>query len=148
VFTTPEGKTVPGLKKRSSCGIDSLGNHPQTLMGKQNYKLTIIMGYQCVCNTGGEISAWTQEKIFMWDQQSRKSPNPRKQFIKDLIMFINEKRDRQHDIILNLDANEVLGEESQGIAKLMWECDLMDLLDMPELEFDHQLKDTYWRGKN
>lgn len=47
----------------------------QTLVGKQNYKLTIIMGYQCVCNTGGENSAWTQEKIFMQDQQSRKSPN-------------------------------------------------------------------------
>jgi hypothetical protein len=46
-----------------------------------------------------------------------------------------------HDIILNLDANEVLGEESQGIAKIMQECDLVDLLDMPECDPKCQQKD-------
>jgi hypothetical protein len=37
----------------------------------------------------------------------------------DLIAFINQQWSQNHEIILNLDANEALGEESQGIAKLM-----------------------------
>jgi hypothetical protein len=41
-----------------------------------------------------------------------------------------------------------LGEESQGIAKIMQECDLVDLLNMPELESDQKLKDTYRQGNN
>jgi hypothetical protein len=55
----------------------------------------------------------------MKDQQFKTAPNPRKQFITDLIVFINQKQSQNHEIILNLDANEALGEESQGIAKLM-----------------------------
>jgi hypothetical protein len=55
----------------------------------------------------------------MKDRQSKTAPNPRKQFIKDLITFIDQKQSLKHEIILNLDANEALGEESQGIAKLM-----------------------------
>jgi hypothetical protein len=54
----------------------------------------------------------------MRDRQSRQSPHPRKQ-IKDLIAFINEWRSVTHDIMLNFDANEILGEESQWISKLM-----------------------------
>jgi hypothetical protein len=76
-----------------------------------------------------DTDAWTQEKIFMRDRQSRQSPHPRRQFIKDLIT-INDKRSVNHDIMLNLDANEILGEETQGISMLMRECGLVDLLDM------------------
>jgi hypothetical protein len=65
-----------------------------------------------------------------------------------LIVFIEARQNANHEIILNLDANEVLGEESQGIAKLMRECGLVDLLDAPELDPDDQLMDTYRRGTN
>jgi hypothetical protein len=71
------------------------------------------------CRTAVAIPASGQEKIFMRDRQSRQSPHPRQQFIKDLISFINNKRRVNHDIMLNLDANEILGEETQGISKLM-----------------------------
>lgn len=120
----------------------------QTLVGKKKSKLTVITGYRCVRNDSGDGSAWTQEKIYMRDRQAKSSPHPRKQFIKDLIAFINEKRTMNHEIIVNLDANEVLGEESQGLAKLMRECDLVDLLDKPELDPEHQLKDTYRRKQS
>ncbi len=83
----------------------------------------------------------------MKDRQSKTAPNPRKQFIKDLITFIDQKQSLKHEIILNLDANEALGEESQGIAKLMWECNLIDLHDIPKMEPEQQLQDTYQRGK-
>jgi hypothetical protein len=78
----------------------------------------------------------------MKDRQSKTDPNPWKQFITDLIDFINQKRSQNHEIILNLDANEALGEESQGIAKLMRECNLVDLHDIPEMELEQQLQDT------
>jgi hypothetical protein len=47
--------------------------------------------------------------------KSSRNHHPRKQFNKDLIRFINDWRRLNLDIILNLDANEALGEESQGI---------------------------------
>jgi hypothetical protein len=118
----------------------------QTLVGKRNSKITIITGYRCVRNTSGDSSAWTLQSIFMKDQQSKTDPNPWKQFITDLIVFINQKQSQNHEIILNLDANEALGEESQGIAKLMRECNLVDLHDIPEMEPEQQLQDTYRQG--
>jgi hypothetical protein len=84
----------------------------------------------------------------MRDRQSRQSLHPRKQFIKDLITFINDKRSVNHDILLSLDANESLGEEMQGISKLMRECGLVNLLDMLGIRPDEQLQDTYQRGTN
>jgi hypothetical protein len=115
----------------------------QTLAGRKNSKIMIITGYRCVQNSSGDTSIWNQEKIFMRDRQSRQSPHPRKQFIKDLITFINDKRSVNHDIMLNLDANENLGKEMQGISKLMRECGLVDLLDMLGISPDEQLQDTY-----
>jgi hypothetical protein len=97
-------------------------------------------------NSSGDNSAWNQENIFMRDRKSRQSPHPRKQFIKDLIEFINEKRSANHDIMLNLNANEILGEETQGISKLMRECGLVDLLDIPGMGPEGQLQNTYRRG--
>jgi hypothetical protein len=79
----------------------------------------------------------------MRDRQSRQSLHPRKQFIKDLITFINDKRSGNHDILLNLNANETLGKEMQGISKLMPECGLVNLLDMLGIRPDKQLQDTY-----
>jgi hypothetical protein len=82
----------------------------------------------------------------MREHQSRQSPHPRKQFIKDLIEFINEKRSVDHDIMLNLDANKTLGKETQGISKLMRECGLVNLLDILGMGPEGQLQDTYRRG--
>ncbi len=83
----------------------------------------------------------------MRDRQSRQSPHPRKQ-IKDLIAFINEWRSVTHDIMLNFDANEILGEESQWISKLMWECGLVDLVGATGVGPEEQLQDSYRQGGN
>jgi hypothetical protein len=120
----------------------------QTLVGKKNKNITIKTGYRCIQNASANSSAWTQQKIFMRDRQSKTSLDPRKQFGTDLIQFINVKQASDHEIILNLDANEVHGKESQCIAKIMRECNMVDLLNKQELEHEHQLKDTYRRGTN
>jgi hypothetical protein len=48
----------------------------QTLVGKQNTKVTIITGYWCIRNISGESSAWNQQAIFLKDRKSVRSPNP------------------------------------------------------------------------
>jgi hypothetical protein len=88
------------------------------LVGKCNAKVTIITGY-CCTHSSGDASAWLQEKIFMHDQQNKQHLNPCQQLIKDLIAYVKAKQHLHHDIILSLNANEVLGEESIGIAMLM-----------------------------
>jgi hypothetical protein len=87
-----------------------------TFVRKWNTKVTIITGYQCT-HSNGDASAWTQEKIFMQDCQSKQSPNPCQQFINDLILYVKDKQSLNDNIILSLDANEVMGEESS-----YWHC--------------------------
>jgi hypothetical protein len=84
----------------------------------------------------------------MRDHQARQSPHPRKQFIKDLIAFINKWRSVTHEIMLNLDAIEILGKELQGISKLMQACGLVDLLSAPGVGPEEQLQHTYRWGAN
>jgi hypothetical protein len=113
-----------------------------TLVGKWDTKVTIITGYRCTCSNG-DASAWTKEKIFMPDRQSKQSPNPCQLFINDLIIYVQAKQSSNHDIMLSLNANEVIGEESIGIAKLIRDCRLHDIMDLPDEDPDNQLKDTY-----
>ncbi len=113
-----------------------------TLVGKWNTKVTIITVYRCT-HSNGDTSAWTQEKSFMQDCQSKQSPNLCQQFINDLIIYVKDKQSSNHDIILSLDVNEVSGEESIGIAKLIRDCCLYDIMDIPYQDPNNQLKDAY-----
>jgi hypothetical protein len=47
---------------------------------------------------------------------------------------IKEWQHKNHEIILYLDANDKLGEESQGITKLIRNCGLVDFLNVGEFE--------------
>ena len=80
--------------------------------------------------------------------QEKTSPNPCQQLILDMIAFVRKKKNMGHNIILNLDANEVIGEESSGILKLIHDCGLYNLLDILELDIENQLQDTFWHGNN
>jgi hypothetical protein len=84
----------------------------------------------------------------MQDQQRKLNPNPWQQFITDLISFVKAKQQQHHDIILCLDVNEVIGEDSVGLSKLIWDNQLSDLLDIPDLNPDEQLTDTFWHGND
>jgi hypothetical protein len=59
------------------------------LTGKKQTMILLFTRYCCV-HSNGDASAWTNEKIFMKDQQSAKSANPQKQFIIDLMKCIKE----------------------------------------------------------
>lgn len=61
-------------------------------------------------------------------------------------MFINQKQVLNYEIILNLDANESMGKDSQGISKLMQECNLGNLHNITGLDPEQELQDNYRRG--
>jgi len=119
-----------------------------TLLGKRNTQLTFITGYRCVRPGKGDASAWAQEKVNIRAKTSKKDPNPQRQFVDDMIRFINDKRSKGHEVQLALDANELLGAESNGVVKILHECGMWDLLDIPGGSADSQLQDTFVRGKN
>jgi hypothetical protein len=55
-------------------------------------------------------------------------PDPRKNFITDLIQFVKEQRSiKPLAINVNLDANERMGEEADGLQKLTAELGLTDI---------------------
>jgi hypothetical protein len=49
---------------------------------------------------------------------------------------VKEKQWQNHGIILCMDVNEAIGEDSAGLSKLIQDCRLTDLLDIPDLNSD------------
>ena len=65
------------------------------------------------------------------------SSDPRKRFIADLCQAINEAQMRGDEVIVGLDANAVIGEDPQGLDKLIREGGLYDLAyNIPEITGD------------
>lgn len=118
-----------------------------TFVGRKDTKFTVITGYRCVQNRlNGSVCA--QETVFLRDRQSIDYPTPRKQFILDLIEFVRKKQEQNHEILICLDANEIMGDDSCGIAKVLRDCHLFDVFDEKEPDIEKRLKDTYRRGKD
>jgi hypothetical protein len=62
--------------------------------------------------------------------QGYKNPNVRKQFVLDIVTFIQQLQLNGHDIILSLDANEISGDQESdkhGIDYIIQSCHLHDL---------------------
>jgi hypothetical protein len=118
-----------------------------TFIGRQHRRITVFTGYRCI-QSSGNTSAWTQEKVYLRAKLNQSNPHPCHQFILDLICFLNDKRSQDHDLLVALDANEVLGDESTGLSKLLHDCGLQDLMTIPTANDSAQLQDTSQRGTN
>jgi hypothetical protein len=119
-----------------------------TFIGHQNRRISVVTGYRCVRSLG-DNSVWTQEKFFLRAKLNKANPHPGRQFIEDLTHFLKLKRTQGHDLIVSLDTNESFGTESTGISKLIHDCGLYDLLDIPNADASTQLvQDTYRHGTN
>jgi hypothetical protein len=90
--------------------------------------LIIIMAYR-VCegniSTSGASTAFHQQWNILC-RNSHPNPNPRKQFVTDLILKIEKWQRAGANIILGGDLNERLGDAQNGIANLVTECGLVD----------------------
>ena len=71
--------------------------------------------------------------------------NPKKRFLKDLKAVLNTAMERQSDIILTGDFNDVIGDGNNDLTILTSSFDLIDV-HANKHGFDHEIA-TYKRGK-
>ncbi len=99
-----------------------------TYLGKQNKRLTVLTAYRSPRQQPSAGYGFYDQQYALLLSQGVRKPNVRRQFITDLIKFINNLQSAGHEILLSLDANEILGQEKAfGIGHLLDECTLSDL---------------------
>lgn len=95
---------------------------------KNDRYMVVISAYR-VCKqssrSAGPDTALSQQHTLL-REDGFTNPNPRKQFIDDMIEDIKKWKDKKTEIVLMLDANEAVGEEIDGIAKLLEKTQLVD----------------------
>jgi len=114
--------------------------------GKNGKELLVITAYrvsQVSMPQHGEGTTYHQEHMIMSKTENTNS-NPRKQFILDMIKFIQDHQGRGREILLVLNANKEVGKKSQGITALVQECSLYDILATSHP--DQQTPVTFNRG--
>jgi hypothetical protein len=104
--------------------------------------LVIITAYR-PCATNGPTTAWMQQWILL-REKGVVNPDPVKIFYQDLLQLLNKWKDNGYEIILLIDANETLGENSGGLNHIVRQIELTDLIlhKHPQL----QETNTYARG--
>ena len=119
--TTKRGQDPSGMGRWSYLVVE----------GKKNSKVMIICGYR-VCSgqnikSVGPLTAYSQQ-YYLLREDGKKKPNPQKQFIKDLKLFISTNILTGHEILICLDANEKWEAPKSKIKKMAQELGLVDLV--------------------
>ena len=100
-----------------------------TITGRNNTIFTIITAYRCCANVGasrvGSVSALSQQEMLLKKVGIRKSPQ--EMFIIDLVKYIHELTSKGHEILLNVDANELWTQEGSRIYDLAMKTGLFDI---------------------
>jgi hypothetical protein len=99
-----------------------------TVTGKQERKISMIVGYRCCKGTikaAGLGTTYHREYAYL-SSIKVKSPNPRKAYLQDLESTINNLRHLGHAIIVMMDANETLSNETD-LGKWRNRLELVDL---------------------
>lgn len=97
-------------------------------LGKRGKRLAIITAYRSPRQqpTGGFGFFDQQHSLLL--SQGVSNPNVRKQFVTDIVLFLNNLQSKGYEVIVSLDANETLGQDKHfGLAYLIDECTLTDL---------------------
>jgi hypothetical protein len=117
-------------------GIDRMGRWAyQKYAIKENKRLLVVSCYQVGSDdTKGTTTARSQQAGIILEEslcedRAKRIPllSPRKAFRRDLMKFLKENRD--DELLLIGDFNEVLGEEQTGMVKIQRELGLTDLMD-------------------
>jgi len=97
-------------------------------VGKCDNCLIVVSAYQ-VCPQPFDAMSMTataqQTRILL--QQGIKQPNPRQQFVMDLITQICTWRTQNKEVLIGLDANENVDDPNSKIARIFDKTDLIDL---------------------
>jgi len=119
--------------KAHSAGADTTGMGRWsyvTLHGENNKRYTFLSGYR-VGPQAPQLghNTTTDQQYRILTKQGQHDPNPRSQFIKDLINQVNQWRQQGHEVMCCLDANEDVETlpDTDGLALLYNETDLVDI---------------------
>jgi len=100
------------------------------LQGKEDYRYIILSGYRICENQTvdpGSNNTFNQQYRLLHYQGNR-NPDPRAQFVDNLITLIQKWRSHHKAVLICIDANEnVQKPGNRGIARLFTETDLRDL---------------------
>jgi len=125
---------IPGhlTSRIKTTGQDTIGRWSYiTLTKKDKQLLTIISAYRVSTKFGPHVGHTTivaQEFRCLIQAGRPQNIDPRKAFITDIITFIKDLQQSQHDIILLMDANEAPNTRDGVIQQLQQECQLYDAL--------------------
>jgi hypothetical protein len=98
-------------------------------LGKNGRRLSIITGYRSPRQQSkGGFGFYDQQHALLLSSGIKK-PNIRKQFVIDIVKFIQKLQSEGHEIILSLDANEATVDQpdKHGIDLILQSCHLTDL---------------------
>ena len=98
-----------------------------TINTSGNTKLSIITCYQVFQSntTPGPKSAYTQQWTLLRKHGNR-TPNPRKQFIKDLDSLLTKLRQQNHSLIIVGDFNETISPQIENLHSIVTKHHLVD----------------------
>jgi hypothetical protein len=123
------GGTCIGVNGKWATRMTGQGADPSG-QGRWSYVIMFISACR-VCQKAGAKAGpltsyaqqWTMSRV-----AGKVTPDPRNDFITDLIQFVTEQRaDRQIAISMLMDANELLGRETKGMQRL---ADTLNLTDI------------------
>ena len=117
----------------------------QTLRCSARRSLTVISAYQVVTDNparGTTTAAAQQYSLLLQNQDLITAP--RKAFRRDLLLYVKQCQSFGHEILLTGDFNECIGQDPDGMKKLLDESHLIDI--MRSRHPDQQLPNTYARG--
>ena len=114
------------------------------LLGKDNREILVLTAYNVPEDTpaGDDTLHAQQTSLYLLDGEV--DPNPRKNFIQDLLTLITTAKEDNQDIILMGDFNEVVGDDPKMMAKVLAAG---NLTDVHAHKHGHANIATYIRGR-
>jgi len=100
------------------------------MQGKEDHRYIILSGYRVCKNQTidpGSNNTFNQQYRLL-HQQGNRNPDPRAQFVEDLITTIKQWRGQGKAVLICIDANEnPQNQGNTGIGRIFYETDLIDL---------------------
>jgi len=115
------------------------------MVGQQGKRAIIVSAYQvCKQEFDSTTNTATAEQTCLLLQNGATNPNPRQQFITDLIKQVKEWCQQGKEVLIGMDANEDVDNTKSHISRIFMET---DLIDVHHHHYPTQTKPpTYQRG--
>ncbi|OEU09351.1 hypothetical protein FRACYDRAFT_248200 [Fragilariopsis cylindrus CCMP1102] len=149
-FTKPGGNMVgitgPLVGRIRSTITDPYGRWcGYTLIGRDNKEIMVITAYNVSQYKNANVGEDTlfNQQIALYKLKNIRDPDPKKIFIEDLTTLVKKARSEDKDIILTGDFNELVGDDPNGMVKVLSAGGLTDAHS-----YQHGIIDitTYTRG--